>query len=90
MRIEIDLYPILLALSFIGSFFIVPLIMDIVWSKTCKMLTLFGFGILWVHIDDQNYWLLQDMRKRTVGHHGWFITAPKWFNVHVWNVGGKK
>lgn len=90
MRIEIDLYPILLAAAFIGSFLLTPVFVEFWWSRTCKVFGILGFGIIWVHRDDQNYWLLQDIRKRNANHHGWFIATPTWFNKYVWNVGGKK
>lgn len=57
------------------------------WYDEFRVVQVLGFGGIWVPYQSNNYWQLAEMRKCKPRQ--WCVTAPKWFNVHVWNVGGK-
>lgn len=50
------------------------------------IITVFGFGLVLTKVDSFGYQQCNKMRKTE--NRQVFITAPMWFNKHVWNIGG--
>lgn len=52
------------------------------------LFTIFGFGLIYTYDNSEAKKILNLINKSE--NKNWFITAPKWFNKHVWNIGGAK
>lgn len=79
MIIQVDLGPIILAVSFMVGVVLGELIVKVHSSKTLKVIDLFGFQIIWIGRDDPNFWSVSQAYN-TRGKRNWFFACPKWFN----------
>lgn len=71
----------------IGYFFILYLCFSIHLREEHITFLFLGFGFVYAETEDMRNFL-NSLRKTR--NKKFFLTAPVWFNRHVWNIGGIK